>query len=83
MTLRKCNTCHQHIVNTTLCPTCHSPKEAVAVPGRALLISALLGFGLTACGEKDEDTSSEPSSETEPSAEAMYGVPEESPEEGE
>ena len=47
-------------------------------PGCTLLIGALLGLSLTACGEKeDEDTAAEPSSETELAEEALYGVAEE------
>ena len=82
MTLRVCNTCYKHLVNTIECPDCAS-GTMVNHPGRTLLIGALLGLSLTACGDKEnEDTAAEPSSETEPVDEALYGVAEE-PEEPE
>ena len=80
MTLRFCNTCHKHLVNTIQCPECSEGNKATSSNGRTLLIGALLGLSLTACGDKEqeEDTaSSEPSSETEPAEEALYGVTEE------
>ena len=77
MTLRVCNTCHKHLINTIECPECADGSNKTR-PGRALLIGALLGLSLTACGDKeDEDTAAEPSSETEPAEEALYGVAEE------
>ena len=78
MTLRVCNTCHKHLFNSNECTECSeiSSHPRAALRGRAMLVGALLGLGLTACGEKDEDTSSEPSSETEPDAAALYGVAE-------
>ena len=81
MSLRVCNTCHKHLVNTTECSHCFSSTEHPSLSGRALLIGALLGLGLTGCGEKDEDTAAEPSSETEPDMAALYGEAEPPPEE--
>ena len=77
MTLRVCNTCHKHLINTIECPEC-AADLSTALPGRTFLIGALLGLSLTACGDKEgEDTAAEPSSETEPAEEALYGVAEE------
>ena len=81
MSLRVCNTCHKHLVNTRKCQDCLSPSENPAASGRAFFIGALLGLGLTGCGEKDEDTAAEPSSETEPDMAALYGEAEPPPEE--
>lgn len=77
MNLRVCNTCHKHLVNNIECPECSATAPTTS-PGRALLIGALLGLGMTGCGEKDEDTATqEPSSDTEPAEEPLYGVTEE------
>ena len=81
MSLRVCNTCYKHLVNTTECPHCFSSTGNPSLSGRAFLIGALLGLGLTGCGEKDEDTAAEPSSETEPDMAALYGEAEPPPEE--
>lgn len=77
MTLRVCNSCHSHLLNTIECPDCSGGTITSPATGRTLLIGALLGLSLTACGDKEEDTaSSEPSSETEPVDEALYGLAE-------
>mgnify|MGYP001410652047 CR=1 FL=1 len=81
MSLRVCNTCHKHLVNTTECLDCLPQSGNTIASGRTFLIGALLGLGLTGCGEKDEDTAAEPSSETEPDMAALYGEAEPPPEE--
>ena len=78
MNLRVCNTCHKHLLNNIECPDCIDGSSPLTSTVRAVVIGALLGFNLTACGEKEADTaSSEPSSETEPAGEPLYGVTEE------
>ena len=76
MSVRVCNTCHTHLVSAIECPDCAPPTVQGASPGRVMLIAALLGLGMTGCGEKEDTGSSEPSTESEPAAEAMYGVAE-------
>ena len=76
MTIRVCNTCHTHLVNTTACPECTHRKNPSSV-GRALMIGALLGLGLTGCGDKEEDTAeAEDTTDTEGVDQALYGVAE-------
>ena len=80
MSLKICNICHKHLINAVECPECADIEcssrgfRSPASAGRALLITALLGLGTTACGDKeDEDTAiSEPSEDPQPA----YGVPE-------
>lgn len=80
MSLRVCNTCHKHLVNSIECPECSTTAPTTS-SGRALLIGALMGLGITGCGEKEDTATSEPSTETEPAAEEMYGVAEDPGEE--
>ena len=68
-----CTNCGQHYLNGRQCPSCSSRA------GRAsLMTSMLLGIGLTACGDKSEetDTSSQQAEDTsvEQNVEPPYGV---------
>ena len=60
-----------------------SGPDRTGLSGGHMRLITMLLCGLIACGDKeDEDTAAEPSSETEPAGEALYGVAEE-PEEPE
>ena len=80
LSLQICNICHKHLINAVECPDCADIEcssqrlRSPASAGRALFITALLGLGTTACGDKDgEDTAiSEPSEDPQPA----YGVAE-------
>ena len=80
MSLKICNICNKHLINAVECPDCADIEcssrgfRSPASAGRTLLITALLGLGTTACGDKEgEDTAiSEPSEDPQPA----YGVPE-------
>lgn len=87
MKLRACNSCGAHILSTdTRCPHC-TPR---ASSGRNIALAALLGFAIIGCGDKDDDSASEPAEEpatepaeepaseptSEPTVEPEYGVAE-------
>ena len=80
MSLKVCHTCHTHFLSTsTECPGCASQKPS---PRKGLSLAILMGLGIIGCEEKttdtaQEDTAQEASSEPEPSAEDLYGVPQE------
>jgi len=73
-----CTRCQQHKVASTTCPHCNEVN-----PTLKLSLAILLGLGLMACGEREDDTSSEPAAEpaeepaSEPADAALYGVPSE------
>ena len=79
MSIKICHTCHQHYLSTSLqCPNCIKERSST----KAIPLAILMGLGLMACGDQksdtaQEDTAQEASSEPEPSAEDLYGVPEE------
>ncbi len=88
MKLVACNSCGMHhYMHEESCPHCNADRtknlKSRRMPGAMAL---LLGFGLTGCGDKADDTGiSEPAAEpagepeygvAEPSAEMDYGVPE-------
>ena len=73
-----CTTCQQHKVASTSCPHCNE-----VMPKPKLSLAILLGVGLMACGEREDDSASEPAAEpaeepaSEPADAALYGVPSE------
>ena len=77
MKLRTCNRCNLHFLHTE--PSC--PHCGVSTPSRrkGLGLALLMGIGMVACGEKEDDTASDTAEDTaiipEPSAEEEYGVP--------
>ena len=82
MKLHICSNCHQHFIGNT-CEHCDGIQRTKLpkIAGLALV----LGLGLSACGDKDDDTAdnedTEETEETEePAAEpetaALYGVEE-------
>ena len=76
MTIRICQTCHQHYMDTS-CPHCLThPKP----PSKTIALALLLGFGLTGCGEKEEEDTSSPETTEDPIPEPdmsdLYGVAE-------
>ena len=77
MSLNICTTCNNHYLSSDKgCPHCCSsfPNRR-----RALALATILGVGLVACGEKEDDTSTEPVAE--PATENDYGVAEGPPDE--
>ena len=77
-----CTTCQHHYQqNNTGCPHCQAqsvPSVSKTTPVSVALLLGL-GLGLSACGDKPEDTGSTDTSDTEdtqvePSTEVMYGV---------
>ena len=85
MQLRTCIYCGEFFNSTAqVCPHCGVNKDQYQTKSNKKFTSAaiLLGFALTGCGDKSEDTStdtasSEPTSEPtqEPAVEPPYGVP--------
>ena len=77
MKLYICSNCHQHYLDSE-CPHCVTD----AVPPRkkvpSMAFAMLLGLGLTACGDKEEDTAVDSAEEpaAEPDMAALYGVEE-------
>ena len=82
MKLHICSNCHQHFMGKS-CDHCNISQRS-SVPKIAGL-ALVLGLGLSACGDKDEDTADNSDSEetaepveepsAEPANEADYGVP--------
>ena len=73
MTIRICQRCHQHYIDNA-CPHCASTSK---LNSKQVMMALILGLGLTACGEKTEDTAtSEPAEEpaAEPDMSDLYGV---------
>ena len=73
MTLKVCGSCHQHHHIDSACPHC-AMRPSKGSFGFALL----LGFGLSACGDKVADTADTADTAEivpEPSQEEDYGVP--------
>lgn len=70
-----CTICQQHKVASTICPHCTDVR-----PTAKLSMAILLGLGLMACGEREDDSASEPAEEpaeepaSEPADAALYGV---------
>ena len=80
MKLHICSNCHQHFMGKS-CDHCNISQRnsAPKIAGLALV----LGLGLSACGDKDEDTAdnsetAEPAEEpaAEPETAALYGAEE-------
>ena len=77
MKLYICSRCHQHFMGTS-CEHCHSPQKTSLSKMAGLTL--ILGLGLSACGEKEDDSAVEDTEEIEePAAEPadgdLYGVP--------
>lgn len=83
MRLYICSSCHQHFMGKT-CEHCNTTSKPT-MPKMAGL-ALILGLGLAACGEKDEDSGDDTGSEeteepadepaAEPDVAALYGVEE-------
>ena len=85
MSIKVCHTCNMHFLSTSMqCPNCVAEKSSSR---KGLSLAILMGLGMIGCGEEktdtaqedtaQEDTAQENSSEPEPSAEDLYGVPQE------
>ena len=77
MKLYICSTCHQHFIGQQ-CEFCLGSTKTRATP-KVMGLALLLGLGLTACGDKDEDTAEDTAAEepaAEPDVAALYGVEE-------
>ncbi len=85
MKLRICGNCNEHFTGQE-CPHCQESPRTKRSGTSLLSVALILGLGLSACGEKDEDSgddteteeTEEPASEpdvAEPADEDLDGVP--------
>jgi hypothetical protein len=73
MKLYICSTCQQHITERQ-CQHCSTNEIPTRSNTPSIALAVLLGLGLTACGDKDDDTAEEPPLEEDIAA--LYGVEE-------
>ena len=80
MKIIQCSVCNNHRILGKSCPNCSNSSQK-SMPKR-LALAAILGLGMTACGSKEEDSSSQDASieaaaePSEPAIEPEYGVAE-------
>jgi len=82
MKLKICTICHQHYFASCMHCTQEKPQSK-----SVLSVALLLGLGMSACGDKEDTSTTEPSAETaeepaneptaEPDVQDLYGVPSE------
>jgi hypothetical protein len=72
--IKICYQCHTHFLSTdTGCPHCRTKIKRI---NGVSMLAILLGFGLTACGEKEDPDTNEPTTEPSDTAGSLDSAPE-------